>query len=116
MSSVLGFAAKRPDRYGIVENVATALPMRREPDRPALNFYEPGEIQLLADAARMGAHHAPSRPARSLAQRRARRTEDQRDATLYVLAAYAGLRSGELRALQWADVSFADATVTVSRS
>lgn len=116
VSSVLGFATKRPDRYGVVENVAAAVPVRREPDRPPLNFYEPGEIQLLADAARMGAHHAPTRPARSLAQRRARRAEDQRDAALYTLAAYAGLRLGELRAVRWGDISFAHATVTVSRS
>jgi integrase len=116
LSSVLGFAANRPDRYGISENVATAVPVRREPDRSALDFYEPGEIQMLADAARMGAHHAPSRPARSLAKRRIRRAEDQRDAALYVLAAYVGLRLGELRALRWGDISFARATVTVSHS
>jgi len=35
-----------------------------------------------------------------------RRAEDQRDATLYVLAAYAGLRRGELLALRWGDISF----------
>jgi integrase len=116
LSSVLGFAAKRPDLYGIVENVAAGVPLRRVPDPAGLDFYEPGEIQLLADAARIGAHRSPRRPARSLAERRARRAEDQRDAALYILAAYAGLRLGELRALRWGDVSFAAATVTVSRS
>jgi integrase len=116
VSSVLGFAAIRPALYGIVENVAAAVPVRRVPDPSVLDFYEPGEIQLLADAARMGAHRSPRRPARSFAERRARRAEDQRDAALYTLAAYAGLRLGELRALRWGDISFAHATVTVSRS
>jgi integrase len=116
LCSVLGFAARRPDRYGIVENVAATVPVRREPDRCALKFYEPSEIQMLADAARMGACWSPRRPARSLTKRRIRRAANQRDAALYVLAACAGLRAGELRALRWGDVSFSRATVTVSRS
>jgi len=116
LCSILGFAARRPDRYGIVENVAATVPLRRESDHCALDFYEPGEIQMLADAARMGAHWSPHRPARSIAERRIRRAVNQRDAALYMLAACAGLRAGELRALRWGDVSFARATVTVSRS
>jgi len=88
--SILGYAARRPNKYGITENVAAATAKRREQEPGALDFYEPKEIRLLVDAARVGAHHAPSRPARTLAQRRTRRAEDQRDATLYVLAAYAG--------------------------
>lgn len=114
--SILGYAASRPTEYGITENVAAATAKRREQEPAALDFYEPEEIRLLADAARMGAHHAPSRPARTLAQRRTRRAEDQRDATLYVLAAYAGLRRGELLALRWGDISFAHCTITVRRA
>ncbi|MFL5817276.1 MAG: tyrosine-type recombinase/integrase [Conexibacter sp.] len=53
---------------------------------------------------------------RSLAEHRARRAANRRNATLYVLAACAGLRAGELRALRWGDVSFARVTVTVEPS
>jgi integrase len=114
--SILGYATGRPSEYGITENVAAATPKRREQEPAALDFYEPEEIRQLADAARIGAHHAPSRPARTLAQRRTRRAEDQRDATLYVLAAYAGLRRGELLALRWGDISFPHCTITIRRA
>jgi len=46
----------------------------------------------------------------------ARAADTPMAATLIRVAAYTGLRWGELRALRWADVDFAQARVTVSRS
>ena len=42
-----------------------------------------------------------------------RAAEDAQDAALYVVAAFTGLRMGELRALRWRDVDFAKRTVFV---
>lgn len=42
--------------------------------------------------------------------------QDAQDATLFVVAAYAGLRLGELRALRWADVDFAKRLIHVRRA
>jgi integrase len=46
----------------------------------------------------------------------ARRAEDQQEAELVRLAAYAGLRQGELLALRWRDVDFAGSAITVARA
>jgi integrase len=115
LCSVLGYAADDPNRYGISENVAAATRKRREPAPAALDFYEPVEIQRLVDAARTGAHWS-QRPANSPEARHRRRAANQRDAALYALAAYAGLRLGELLALRWFDVSLERATVIVNRA
>lgn len=115
LCSVLGYAADDPNRYGISENVAAATRKRREPSPAALDFYEPAEIQRLIDAARAGAHRS-QRPANLPEAAHRRRAADQRDAALYALAAYAGLRLGELLALRWIDISLERATVIVNRA
>lgn len=46
----------------------------------------------------------------------ARASENEQDAAIYVVAAYTGLRLGELRALRWRDLDFAKQTVLVRAS
>jgi hypothetical protein len=41
--SVLEYATRRPDRYGLTVNVARGTAKRREPDAGVLDFYEPEE-------------------------------------------------------------------------
>lgn len=53
---------------------------------------------------------------RDQAQRFLRAAEGSRFFALYVLALMAGLRRGELLGLQWSDVSFEDASLSVVRS
>jgi integrase len=114
--SILGHAACRPDQYGIETNVARATSKRREPDPVVLDFYEPEEVAALARAARAGAHRDPSRPAISEAEREERRRADDQDAALFIVAAFTGLRMGELLELRWRYVSFERATLTVAAS
>lgn len=114
--SVLEHAVRRPDEYGIQTNVARATSKRREPDPVVLDFYEPEEVAALARAARAGAHRDPSRPAVSDAEREERRRADDQDAALFVVAAFTGLRMGELLELRWRYVSFERATITVAAS
>ena len=112
--SVLEHAVRRPDRFGISENVARATAKRREAPPGVLDFYEPEEVAALARAAREGRHRDPSRPAVSDDERRERRLADEQDSALYTVAAFTGLRLGELRALRWRHVSFERGTLTVA--
>ncbi len=112
--SILEHAARRPDRFAITENVARASAKRREPSAGVLDFYEPEEVAALARAAREGRHRDPRRPAVSEEEARERCLADEQDAALYTVAAFTGLRLGELRALRWRQVSFERGTLTVA--
>jgi len=103
--SVLEHAVPRPDQYGIQTNVARATSKRCEPDPVVLDFYEPEEVAALARAARASEHRDPSRPAISDAEREERRRADDQDAALFIVAAFTGLRMGELLELRWRYVS-----------
>jgi len=85
---------KRAQRvWGITTNPFAIV--ERQPQRPPedFNVLEPAETMLLA------AHAA-----------------DDQDAAFYTVAAFTGLRLGELRALRWADLNFTDRLVHVRRS
>jgi len=112
--SILEHAARRPERFGITENVARATAKRREPAAGVLDFYEPEEVAALARAAREGRHRDPRRPAVSDDEHRERGLADEQDAALYTVAAFTGLRLGELRALRWRQVSFERGALTVA--
>ncbi len=71
-------------------------------------------MAALARAAREGCHRDPHRPAVSEDERRERRLADEQDAALYTVAAFTGLRLGELRALRWRQVSFERGALTVA--
>jgi integrase len=97
--------AMREDTYAIVRNPAASTTKRREPPSAVLDFYEPEEVETLARAAELGAHRA-ARPDRiGEPELAARRREESQDADLYRIAAYTGLRLGELLALRWEDVN-----------
>jgi integrase len=106
----------RPSTYALAANPAQHADRRREPDQALLAFYLPGQIETLAQALSAGAHRDPSRPAASDEEAAARARDDAQDAELVRLAAYAGLRRGELVALHWRDVDFAGQKLIVRRA
>lgn len=106
----------RPSTYGLAANPAVYADRRREPDRRPLAFYAPEQIEELARSLAAGAHRDTSRPALSPGEIEARAREDVQDAELVRVAAYAGLRRGELVALRWRDVDFTGRKITVRRS
>ena len=64
-----------------------------------LDFFEPEEIEALARAADAGAHRGPQPSELDANEAAWRKWEDRQDAELYRVAAYTGLRLGELLAL-----------------
>jgi integrase len=106
----------RPSTYALAANPAQHADRRREPDAATLAFYSPEQVEALAEALSAGAHRDPSRPAVSEEEAAARASDDGQDADLVRVAAYAGLRRGELVALRWRDVDFAGHKLIVRRA
>jgi integrase len=165
----------RDDTFGLDKNPAANTNKRREPPPVVLDFYEPDEVEKIAQAAARGSHRwvgrltselersvdllAAARTARvsvariaaevdvnpgfaskieavpgaraqasvaaepsaaiadvSEAEHDARQLEDVQDAALYRVAAYTGLRLGELLALRWGDVDLLNRRVVVHRA
>ena len=106
----------RPSTYALPTNPVTYADHRAEPERAVLAFYSPQQIEELAHSAAAGAHRDPSRPALGEDEIEARRCEDGQDAELVRVAAYAGLRWGELVALCWRDVDFTGRKLVIRRS
>ena len=71
---------------------------------------------MLARALAAGRHRDPTRPAVGDDESVARAREDGQDAELIGVAAYAGLRRGELVALRWRDIDFLSRKLIVRRS
>ena len=88
VGAVFAYGVRKRD---LPSNPARATDKRREGQRPTLETYTADEVERLAEA-----------------------TGEPRDAAIVRVAAYAGLRMGELLALRWQDVD--DAVLTVSRS
>ncbi len=76
--------------YALPRNPVAGVKRRREAEPETIDFYEPDEVEALARAAR-----------------------DPQDGGLFRVAAYTGLRMGELLALRWRDVDFAADGLTV---
>jgi integrase len=115
ISAVYGYAM-REDSHGMTDNPAAATSRRREPPPAVLDFYEPEEIEAIARAAEQGVHRNVSKLRLDAAERRARTAEDGQDAELYRVAAFTGLRLGELRALRWGDVDLVQRRLIVERA
>src|SRR5664279_2748181 len=115
ISAVFNHGCK-PATFALPGNPVGVADKRREPSPGALVFYSPAEIEAIARAFAEGRHRDPRFPAVSDSERSAREAEDQQDAELIRVAAYAGLRQGELLALRWRNVDFAGSALTVARA
>jgi integrase len=113
--AVYGYAC-REATFGLARNPATAADRRPEPEPVRLDFYSPEEVEALARAVAAGSHRDPRRPAVSEQESVARSAEDRQDAEIVRVAAYTGLRRGELVALRWHDVDFIRCKIVVQRS
>ena len=106
----------RPSTFGLNENPAKHADRRTEPQAPDLNFYSPEEIEALARSLTEGQHRWPTTTTLGDDEIAARAAEDVQDAEIIRVAAYAGLRRGELVALRWRDVDFVGRKLLVRRT
>jgi integrase len=96
--------------FSLPSNPAALTDRRKETQPSALVFYTPEEVEALARALAGGLHR--ENPAKNPLEV----AEDAQDSELVRVAAYAGLRQGELLALRWGDVDFAGHALTVARA
>jgi integrase len=106
----------RPGTYALQANPAAQADRRAEAQPGPLAYYSPEQIEALARALARGAHRNGARPTLDAGEIAARQAEDNQDAELVRVAAYAGLRRGELVALRWRDVDFPARKITVRRA
>lgn len=116
MAAIGDRAAAKVSTCDIDENSARSADKRRQPTAGALIFYQPEEIDTIGRALKQGLHRDPTLPAVNEGEKRAQAAEDHQDAEIIRLAAYAGLRLGELLALRWQAVDFSGCAITVDRA
>jgi integrase len=108
---------KRAQRvYGLAANAAAwaeRQPVTRSGD---FNVLSASEVEALARAAREGRHRKPPKHPTGADWRAKLREQDEQDAAIFLTAAYAGLRLGELRSLRWRDLDFGKRLIHVRHS
>ena len=112
LANVFEYAC-RADTFALAENPVRGADKRREDYTKPPDTFTAEQILALARAAREGRHVNGGRrwasAERDLEQERA----NAQDAAIYTVAGFTGLRQGELRALRWKHVGFADRTIVV---
>jgi integrase len=112
---MFGFAC-RTDTHSLPTNPVTGTAKRREPPAAVLDFYEPEEVETIASAAADGSHRGQQPSNLSTDEIAWRAREDAQDGELFRLAAYTGLRLGELIALRWEDINLDTRRMVVHRA
>lgn len=108
--------ARRSDTYGLRENPASETTKRPEGGAKPIETFEPAEVQAIAAAARAGLHRPRPEHNFSAATRAEWQRVNEQDAAMFTIAAFTGLRLGELLALRWSDVDLEGAQITVARA
>jgi integrase len=111
--------ANRVDTWAIDYDPTIGVPKRREADPGELQTYTVEQVEAIARVLRDGGHRGPRmRASGDFAKPEhiaARKVDDEHDAAAVVVAAFAGLRLGELVALRWRDVDFEASRIRVQR-
>lgn len=115
LSAVFNYAM-RPGTYALAANPVRYADRRQEAERAPLVFYSVEQIEALARSLSSGAHRDADAQSVGDDELAARAAQDAQDAELVRIAAYTGLRRGELVALRWRDVDFVGHKLTVQRA
>lgn len=118
MHAIFEFA-RREDTFGLGSNPFAGTGKRPVDGAKPIETFEPEEILAVTAAARAGLHRTASKFERDRFSEETaaeRRRINEQDAAMIAIAAYTGLRLGELRALRWRDVDLAGGLLSVSRA
>lgn len=115
--TIYGYGTK-PSTFNLPRNPAIYADKRREPPQQPLDYYSVEEIEALARALAEGKHRDNDAHARITDDNELtwRALEDHQDGEMVRIAAYTGMRRGELLALQWRDIDFAGSKIVVRRA
>ncbi len=115
--AILNFGLRpyQRDRWGLIENPAAATAKRREEGPGRLDVFAVEQVEALARAAEAGTWRV-ARPYETARMADALRDEDRQLGELLRVAAYTGLRRGELVALRWRDVRWSERVLVVERA
>lgn len=116
LHAVFEFCRKHRSGYGLTENPVSASEKRTQRDRREIQPFTPEEIAAIVRAAENGSREEkPNKKYGSLTEA-AWEQANRQWAAMFLVAAETGLRQGELRALRWRDVWFADRSIKVERA
>ena len=105
--------ACRADTFALAANPVRGAEKRREAYTKPPDTFTAEQILALARAARQGRHVNGGRRWASAERDVEQDRANAQDAALYTVAGFTGLRQGELRALRWKHVRFADRTIVI---
>jgi integrase len=105
--------AVRNDSFALPVNPVRNTDKRREDYSKPPETFTAEQILALARAAREGKHVHGGRRWASKDEDIEQKRSNAQDAAIYTVAGFTGLRQGELRALRWKHVRFADRTLVV---
>jgi integrase len=105
--------ATRPDAFALPVNPVRAVDKRREDYSKPPETFNAEQVLALARAAREGKHVSGGRRWASKEEDFEQQRFNRQDAAIYIVAGFTGLRQGELRALRWRHIRFADRTLVV---
>lgn len=121
LHSIFNYAMK-DDTFSLARNPVGPCETRKEMPPAALDFFEPDEVEQLAQAAAQGLHRKPpvarGGKVRDLSadEIQARGVEDAQDADMFRVLAFTGMRIGEAVALRVADVDLKNRRLIVQRA
>lgn len=108
------------ERGDVADNPVTKVAKRAEPEPAEIITYTSAEVMDIARRLEAGDHRRPRLPAdgqHAKAEHLAwRQLQNQQDAVAMLLAAFCGLRLGEILALRWRDVLWSSQRLHVQRS
>lgn len=114
--------AMNADTFGLAINPVSPCETRKEMPPAPLDFFEPEEVERLAEVAGAGRHRRPpvgrGGAIRQLSddELEARRMEDLQDADMFRVLAFTGMRIGEAVALRVGGVDVANRRLIVQRA
>jgi integrase len=112
LANVFEFSC-RADTFGLATNPVRGAEKRRENYTKPPDTFTAEQVLALARSAREGKHVNGGRRWASREEDLEQLRANRQDAALYTVGGYTGLRQGELRALRWKHVRFADRTLVV---